>query len=62
MNSGENNRDYKKEHERRKERHKRLIADIDKNKVESFQTLLKGQDMTYTAWLITMIDKELSKV
>ena len=60
MNTGENNRDYKKEYERRKKRNKRLIADMDRTKAEAFQSLLEGQNISYIAWLTNKIDEELN--
>lgn len=50
-------RDYSKEYKSRKERQKRLYADIDKDKAAAFSAALAAKGQTLAAWLNTEIDK-----
>lgn len=53
------NRDYKKEYQARKERQKRLYADIDKDKAAAFLAVLAENGQSLAAWLNAEIDKAL---
>jgi hypothetical protein len=52
-------RDYKHEYQIRQKRQKRLVADIDKQTAEAFQTLLNERGQTFAAWLNIHIKNEL---
>ena len=55
-------RDYQIEHARRMLRNKRLIADLDREKVESFQAYLKSQGVTFASWLDSQINQAIKEV
>lgn len=59
MNTGENktnNRDYKKEHMRRKENKKRLVVDIDRKTAQNFEAMLKEENTTFSNWINNKIN------
>jgi hypothetical protein len=51
------NRDYSKEYKARKDRQKRVYADIDKHKAAAFAAILAANGQTLAAWLNAEIDK-----
>lgn len=51
-------RNYSKEHARRKAKKSRLLADIDKDKAENFLALLSEKGLTFTNWINKQIDNE----
>lgn len=51
------NRDYRQEYKARKERQKRLYADIDKDKAAAFAAALANKGQTLAGWLNAEIDK-----
>jgi hypothetical protein len=57
-----NSRDFSKEYQARKERQKRVYADIDKDKAAAFAAHLAENGQTLAAWLNAAIDKELKAV
>ena len=54
-------RDYSREHQLRKQRAKRLYADLDKRKAAALQAKLFARGVTFAAWLNRQIDKELAE-
>lgn len=44
-------RDYKKEHLNRMKNKKRLVVEIEREKAEKFEALLKDHETTYTNWI-----------
>ena len=50
-------RDYSKEYKARKDRQKRVYADIDKDKAAAFAAVLAEKGQTLAAWLNNEIDK-----
>jgi hypothetical protein len=52
-------RDYRKEHESRKAKKRRLLADIEQTKAAAFLAALDKQGQTLTQWLNYMIDREI---
>lgn len=62
MITGENKkvRNYSYEHELRKKHSKRLIADLDRDLVDTFKKHLKDRGLSYSAWLQDKINKEIN--
>lgn len=54
-------RDYKHEYEIRRKRNKRLHADMNRKKVEAFQSILDKRGQTFSNWLEGKIDNELDR-
>ncbi len=54
-------RDYKHEYNIRLKRNKRLAADLDRAKAETFIKLLHERGVTYISWLEQQIDKEIKE-
>lgn len=52
-------RDFSLEHNRRKQTKKRLLADIEINRAESFIKTLESHGLTFTQWIQIQIDKTL---
>lgn len=50
-------RDYSKEYKDRKDRQKRLYADIDKDKAAAFVAALANKGQTLAGWLNAEIEK-----
>lgn len=63
METNENKRprDYSHEYQIRLKRNKRLVCDMDKDKAEQFQILLKGRGVTFAKWLENKIDEEFKR-
>lgn len=61
MTENKKERDYSHEYKLRQARTKRMYADIDRSKAEELQSLLKERGVTYSAWLLGQIEKELDK-
>jgi hypothetical protein len=49
-------RDYKHEHQLRKKNRKRLVADIDKEKAQALENMLKSENMTFSNWINNKIN------
>jgi hypothetical protein len=54
-------RDYSHEHKIRSLKKKRLICDMNKEKVEQFNAILKQNDITFSKWLHEKIDEYIEK-
>lgn len=54
-------RDYKHEYKLRQKRQKRLHADVDRLKAETFQKLLSDRNETFIKWLNNKIDEEIKE-
>jgi hypothetical protein len=54
-------RDYKHEHELRKRNKKRLVVDIDKEKAQKFETVLKNQNITFSNWIQAKINDHIKE-
>ncbi len=52
-------RDYSTEYKRRIERQRRLLVDMDREKVEAFLKHLQAKNLTYAKWINEQIDKEM---
>ena len=52
-------RDYSHEYQIRQKRNKRLAADLDRMKAESFIEHLNKRGITFISWLEQQIDREL---
>jgi hypothetical protein len=64
MITGENKgytRDYSHEHKIRSIKKKRLVCDVEKNKAEQFDAMLKNNDTTYSKWLHDRINEYIEK-
>lgn len=61
MTDDKKERDYSHEYALRQKRNKRLYADINRSKAEALQTLLKDKGITFSAWLLDQIEKELER-
>lgn len=55
-------RDFSKEWTKRQERNKRLVADLDRAKVERLQDKLIKDGRTYANWLNEQIERELKSL
>jgi hypothetical protein len=53
-------RDYPNEYQRRTERQKRLLVDMDREKAEIFIKHLRAKNITFAAWINNAIDNELN--
>jgi hypothetical protein len=54
-------RDYKHEHELRKQRKKRLVVDLDREKAQAFEAMLKSQNITFSNWIQAKINDHIKK-
>lgn len=54
-------RDYKHEYELRKKSKKRLIAEIEKEKAQKFETMLKSQNITFSNWINEKINDHIKE-
>lgn len=61
-NENKRPRDFSKEWTKRQERNKRLVADLDRAKVQAFQDKLIKDGRTYAEWLTQQIDRELKSL
>jgi hypothetical protein len=52
-------RDYSHEHKVRKERKKRIHADIDRYQIDKFREFLKNNNVTFTTWLVNKMNEEI---
>ena len=55
-------RDYSKEHQERMKSRKRLIAEIEREKAQRFQALLKDRETTFSYWINEKINEYISEV
>ena len=55
-------RDYRHEYELRRKSKKRLIAEIEKEKAQKFEAVLKSQNMTFSNWINEKINDHISEV
>lgn len=49
-------RDYAYEHQLRTKKKKRLVYEMDKEKAQVFEALLKSQDITFSKWMKDQIN------
>lgn len=54
-------RNIKKETEWRKNKYKRFVVDVDKEIAEQFQEKLKSENIIYSDWVKSHIEKYLKK-
>lgn len=54
-------RDYRHEHELRKKSRKRLVAEIDKEKAQKFEAMLKSQNITFSNWITDKINDHIKE-
>jgi hypothetical protein len=50
-------RNYSKEHQDRMKSRKRLIAEIEREKAQTFQALLRDHDTTFSYWINERINE-----
>ena len=53
-------RNYSHEHQLRKKYSKRLIADLDRDLVDTFKKHLSDRGLSYAGWLQQQIDREIN--
>lgn len=60
IKAGETRRDYRKEHNRRKETKKRFRVDMDIKRAEAFAEHLRASGLSFTKWVNNHIDSEMN--
>jgi hypothetical protein len=54
-------RDYAYEHQLRTKKKKRFVCDIEKEKAQEFEALLKSQDITFSKWMKEQISEYIKE-
>lgn len=60
-NTSEKNRDHAHEYQLRVKKKKRLVCEMDKEKAQTFQTVLKNNQTTFSDWLHERIDEYMKE-
>jgi hypothetical protein len=54
-------RDYKHEYELRRKNRKRLVCEIDREKAQKFEDILKTQNITFSNWITDKINDHIKE-
>jgi hypothetical protein len=54
-------RDYKHEYELRRKSRKRLVCEIDREKAQKFEAMLKSQNITFSNWISEKISDHIEE-
>lgn len=54
-------RDYKHEYELRRKNRKRLVCEIDREKAQQFEAMLKSQNITFSNWISEKINDHIKE-